>query len=314
MAIKMIIAALASLLVAVLVVMEPGFEVPPPGAILVTGAGSGIGRHTAERLSQLLPAHHIYGTVRKEEDVPKLPASVRGIVCDLSDDASVDAAMARFAATLDAAKTPLVGFFDSAGVPVPNVPVEAIDLDLLRRIYAVDVVGLVAVLKHAIPLIRESKGRLCFMGSVTGAVTPAFFGMDPARAIEAVADAARRELKSMGVGVSVIQAGFIASPIIAKTEELDAAIRASTTRRGGRTTSQLVVEAYPKLQAKAFEAQVPLESMAPMSVISDAVVDALRSPRPRIRYVVGAVPSPIPTRLLVTLLNLLPAHIVDLFE
>ena len=138
------------------------------------------------------------------------------------------------------------------------------------------------------------------MGSVTGAVAPAFFGMDPARTIETIADAARRELRPLGVGVSVVQAGFVSSPIIEKTAA------AATTRDRGD-----LLAVYPALEAHAFEAQVPRERMAPAAVVADAVLDALRSPRPKIRYVVGAIPVPMPTRLLVALLHHLPAHVID---
>ena len=286
---------------------EPAFEVPPPGAIIVTGAASGIGRHTAEALARALPHHDVYGVVRREKDVANLHSSIRGIVCDLTDDTSIDLAMEKFVKSLG--DKPLVGFFDSAGLVVPNVPVESIDLALLRRLYAVDVVGLVAILKHVIPLIRHSKGRLCFMGSVTGAATPSFFGMDTARPIEVIADAARRELRPLGVGVSVIQSGFVDSPIIDKTKEADAALHATKTRDG-----RLITDIYTKLLAKAFESQVARDAMAPMSVVSDAVKDALRSSRPQIRYVVGTVPTALPTRLLVALMNFLPSHILDLFD
>jgi len=145
------------------------------------------------------------------------------------------------------------------------------------------------------------------MGSVTGAVTPAFMGMDAARAIETVADAARRELAPHDVAVTVVQAGFVRSPIIGKTHAIDSEVLGSARGRA-------MLEAYPKLAAKDYEKQVAPEAMSPMSVVSDAVLDALTSPRPRIRYIVGKVPSPIPTWLLVPLLHVLPHHIIDLFE
>ena len=116
-----------------------------------------------------------------------------------------------------------------------------------------------------------------------------------------IADAARRELPN--VSVSVVQSGFVASPIIAKSEALDARAYAEDPR---------VLAAYPKLAQKAYSDQAPV--MAPASDVVDAVLHALTSPRPKLRYAVGTVPSPVPTRLLVALLNLLPHRVIDMFE
>merc|ERR1712064_152069 len=103
--------------------------------------------------------------------------------------------------------------------------------------------------------------------------------MDTARAIEVVADAARRELRPLGVGVAVVQAGFVASPIIAKTKKVEEALHATRTSDGHPIT-----EIYPKLSAKDFESRVPFEDFSAMSVVSDAVHHALTSARPQIRH------------------------------
>lgn len=273
------------------------FPVPPPGALLVTGAGSGIGRQVALALAEALPHHTVFGLVRRDDQASTLAATrVRAVVGDLTRPTSLDAVLRT---VVDAG--PLVGVFDSAGVVAQSLPVEFMDVEQMRRVYDVDVFGLVELLKRAIPHVRDAGGRLVFMGSVTGAVTPAFMGMDAARPIEAVADAVRRELPN--VSVSVIQSGFVQSPIIEKSEQLDAQAYRADPR---------VLALYPKLAQKVYSKQAP--TMAPMQVVADAVLDALTSPRPSLRYAVGSVPGAVPTGILVALLNLLPHRVIDLFD
>ena len=143
------------------------------------------------------------------------------------------------------------------------------------------------------------------MGSVTGAVTPAFMGMDAARAIETVADALRREVAPLGMAVSVVQSGFVRSPIIEKTDAKD---------RDAWNANQEMFTVYPKLRAKEYSEQMAPSGMAPMSVVADAVHHFFVSSTPKVRYVVGSVPSPVPTSALMVLLSMLPHHVVDLFE
>lgn len=308
--------AATALLIALVAVMstEPRFDIPPPGAIIVAGAGSGVGRHVVERLSWELPEHTIYGIVRRgtnATNIAGLGRNVQGLVADLTDRPSLHRAMRKVAE----AGRPLVGLFDSAGVAVPNVPVEHLDVETMRDVYAVDVFGLVNLLQAALPLMlrRPPQGvgatgsRICLMGSVTGVVTPAFMGADPARAIETIADALRREVKPTGIAVSVIQAGFVQSPIIQKTHEADRKLHEhledGTNLRG----------MYPGLARKDYEEQLPYERMGSIAAVADAVLHAFTEEQPRIRYVVGATPV-LPASILVPLLQLLPHHVVDWFE
>lgn len=295
------------------VVTPPKFVVPPPGAVVISGAGSGIGRHVLERLSKELPEHTIYGIVRRGDQVNELMdvgTNVKPLVADLTSRSSIDDAMSK----VKLAGRPLVGFFDAAGLPVPNIPVEYLNVDSMRQIYEVDVFGLVHLIQGALPLMKrapvgsdlaETGSRIILMGSISGAVTPSFMASDPARAIETVADALRREVKNSGIAVSVIQAAFVDSPIIDKTKFLDHDFLEGL---GAKARSF-----YPKIDKMDYESQVPREKMAPMTVVSDAVLDALRNPRPQIRYLCGTSPI-LPTKLLVPLLHFLPHHVLDLFE
>ena len=85
--------------------MVPSFAVPEPGAVLITGAGSGIGRETALSLSAAMPSHRFYGLVRKESQAVELEKAsegrVKGIIGDMTDESSLDAAVQTLRASLE---------------------------------------------------------------------------------------------------------------------------------------------------------------------------------------------------------------------
>ena len=133
----------------------------------MTGAGSGIGQAVALALAEALPRHIVFGLVRRDDQASAFVATrVRAVVGDLTQPTSLDAAVLTVVRA-----GPLVGVFDSAGVVVQNLPVEFMDVGQMRRVYDVDVFGLVELLKRTIPHVRDAGGRLVFMGSVTGVVT-----------------------------------------------------------------------------------------------------------------------------------------------
>lgn len=296
----------ASLVIAlaILFALPSEFPVPEaPGAILVTGAGgSGIGHHVAKRLSHEYPDYVIYGLVRREAHAQQLKEmGVRPLLGDLTNETAVQEALA----TVTADGSALVGLFYAAGIPVPNVPIEYLDLTSMKALYEVNVFGLVSLLQAALPLLKQQTGaRVVIMGSVTGLVTPSFMGADPSRAVDAVADAFRREVKHMNIAVSVIQAGFIESPVIEKTSLADQEWKE-------KVDVSALERDYPHLKDKDYQKQTP--RMAPMTVVSNAVLDALFRPRPRIKYLCGTTPF-VPVWLFVPLLNILPHSIIDLFD
>lgn len=128
-------------------------------AVVITGAGSGIGAACALSLDQLgwrvfAGVHHA-----KDGDVLKQRSSDRLIpfVIDVTDATSITAAVQMVTTTLGESK--LVGLINSAGVVVVG-PLECLPLSELHAQFAVNVVGLITVTQAFLPLLRQSQGRI----------------------------------------------------------------------------------------------------------------------------------------------------------
>jgi NAD(P)-dependent dehydrogenase (short-subunit alcohol dehydrogenase family) len=190
--------------------------------IVVTGTSSGIGEATALRLAG--SGMRVFAAVRDPEDGARVlakaagPGSIHPLVMDLRDEASIRAAFDEVGTTVGAEG--LSGLVNDAGEGFPG-PLELIELSWLREQLEVNVVGQVAVVQAALPLLRTARGRIVFVGSIGGKVALQFAGPYHASkyAIEAIGDCLRQELAPDGIAVSIIEPGPISTGIWGKAEE-----------------------------------------------------------------------------------------------
>ena len=92
-----------------------------------------------------------------------------------------------------------------------NGPVEGLSLDDLTQQLDVNVISQIAVTQAVLPRIRDTRGRVVFMSSVSGLFTTPGTGAYNASkyAIESLADALRMELRPWHIPVSLIEPGPI---------------------------------------------------------------------------------------------------------
>ncbi len=182
-------------------------------AALVTGASTGIGYATVVEL--LRAGAVVYAGVRKESDaahVGELGSSVRPLILDVTKGNEIAAAAERIRS--DAVE--LAAVVANAGIALGG-PLEFVPLDRFRHVLEINLVGALAVAQATLPLLRESRGRLLFVGSISGRITPPFVGPYAASkaALAAMTDALRFELDASrsGVSVSLFEFGSVKTPI-----------------------------------------------------------------------------------------------------
>jgi NAD(P)-dependent dehydrogenase (short-subunit alcohol dehydrogenase family) len=267
-------------------------------AVLVTGASSGIGQATAVALATR--GFRVFAGVRRDEDAARLSAEVPGIdtlIMDVTDGASIG----RAAETVSAATGgQLKGLVNNAGVAVSG-PLEFLPLDEVRRQLEVNVVGQIAVTQAMLPMVRAARGRVVNIGSIGGRMALPFLGPYAASkfAMEGVTDSLRRELAPLGVKVSLIEPGPIATAI---------------WERGQAAAQQLIDQMPPeaeelygdRIRAARAAAEERARIAIPPSEVAERVIHALSSARPRTRYLVGP-----DTRALATFSRLLPDRAMD---
>lgn len=256
-----------------------------PGVVIVTGASTGIGRAVSLRLAA--HGYDVYAGVRRSADSESLLAEaeaaktpLKTVLLDVTAVDQVQAAEERVRAELNGRV--FSGVVNNAGIAVAS-PLEFLPLEDLREQFEVNVIGQVAVAQAFLPLLRDHFGRLVFVGSVSGLVSTRLLGAYAASkfALEAVADAFRRELKPHGVRVSLVEPGRIATPIWDKSLKEGKARMRTMPPEAAHYYGELVDE----LQAGARNASTGGTSP---DVVARAVQRALTDRRSRTRYFVGA--------------------------
>ena len=189
-------------------------------AVLITGTSSGIGKACALHLDRL--GYQVFAGVRKTADGRALRkiASPRLIPVhlDVTDGSSITAAKALIAQ--ETGDSGLFSLVNNAGLGLAG-PLEFQPVSELRQQMEVNLFGVVAVTQSMIPLLRQGRGRIINIGSISGVSAMPFQGAYCATkfAIEAISDALRIELRPWGIHVSIVQPGDIATPAWQKALE-----------------------------------------------------------------------------------------------
>jgi NADP-dependent 3-hydroxy acid dehydrogenase YdfG len=131
---------------------------------IVTGASSGIGAATARRLAA--EGYHVYCAARREDRVSALASEIGGtpVRCDVTDPDQVDALAKTVGDRLDV-------LVNNAGGAFGSDPVAQADADDWRRMFEVNVIGLMQVTKAVLPaLVASGAGVIVNLGSTAGRI------------------------------------------------------------------------------------------------------------------------------------------------
>ncbi|GAB2712202.1 short-subunit dehydrogenase [Microbacterium marinum] len=191
-----------------------------PHTIVVTGAGSGIGRLLAERLAargdRLIVTAR--SAARAEELTAALPGS-RAVIADLAQPE-------RLAAALEAADLPehIDAIVHAAGIVdlghVADLPVTSWNEQL-----AVNLVAPAELTRLLLLRVRAARGQIVFVNSGAGLTAHPEWAAYAAskHGLKALADALRGEEAPHGVRVTTIYPGRTATPMQAKVHEQEGA-------------------------------------------------------------------------------------------
>jgi NAD(P)-dependent dehydrogenase (short-subunit alcohol dehydrogenase family) len=249
------------------------------GAVVVTGASSGIGEACARRLAGL--GFQVFAGVRKQADGERLQRDVPGVtplVIDVTDAGSIADAAASVEAQTGGR---LAGLVNNAGIAVP-APIEHQPIEDFRRQIEINLIGQVAVTQAFLPQLRAARGRIVNMSSIGGKVAVPLLGAYAASkfGLEGFSDTLRRELRPWGIRVAVIEPGTIATPIwdkgIASGDELEANLPEQAKRDYG-----------PLIATVRTASEQGAKTGLPPDAVAEDVAHALTARKPKTRYLVG---------------------------
>lgn len=242
--------------------------------IFITGASSGIGKATALYFHN--KGWNVVATLRDPAQAGDLAALPRVLVTrlDVMDGASITAAV-------DAANRRFGGIdllLNNAGYGAYG-PLEAFDMEGIRRQFDTNVIGLLEVTKAVLPCMRaQGHGVIVNISSIGGRMTfplgTLYHGTK--FAVEGLSEALHYELEPLGIRVKIVEPGMIATDFSGRSFDF--------RQTPDVTAYQPVVD---KLFAVLGSPEMAATASAP-SVVSEVIWTAATDGTPQLRYTAGA--------------------------
>jgi NAD(P)-dependent dehydrogenase (short-subunit alcohol dehydrogenase family) len=237
---------------------------------LVTGASSGIGEATAERLA--IAGYKVYGTSRR--GAPAGQRSFEMLSLDVTSDESVEAAV-RQVMRLDGRIDLLV---NNAGFSIAPAGAEESSIEQARSIFDTNFFGIVRMTRAVVPHMRhQGGGRIINIGSVLGFLPAPYMALYAAtkHAIEGYSESLDHELRTRGIRVSVIEPAYTKTQFDANLLEADSKLDEYREVRAALGK---------KLKEVLAGADEP-------GVVADVVLEAATAASPKLRYTAGGIAS-----------------------
>ena len=232
----------------------------------MTGASSGIGQATAERLAKA--GYKVYGTSRRGAQPGT--RSFKMLPLDVTSDASVEAAVGevmRLEGRIDL-------LVNNAGFGVAPAGAEESSIEQARSIFETNFFGLVRMTRAVVPhMRRQGSGRIINIGSVLGFLPMPYGALYAAtkHAIEGYSESLDHELRTRGIRVSVIEPAYTKTQFDANLLEPD--------------RSSMSIARFVRPWARGCK-EVMAAADEP-GVVADVVLKAASAAHPKLRYTAG---------------------------
>ena len=240
---------------------------------LVTGCSSGIGEATALALAQT--GYTVYAGARRVERMQHLTAhGIRPLALDVTDDASMQAAVAQILA----AEGRLDVLVNNAGYGSYGA-LEDVPIAEARAQFEVNVFGAARLTQLVLPQMRQQRaGTIVNNTSMGGKIyTPLGSWYHATKfALEAISDCLRMEVAPFGINVVVIEPGGIQSEWSNIAAEKVRAVSGS-----GPYASQ------GNAVAKALSSEANQRRSSPPELVARTIAGAVSARHPKTRYAVG---------------------------
>ena len=247
--------------------------------ILITGASSGIGKATAEKL--LEEGHIVYCAARRVEQMENLKKMGAHVLkMDVTNEQDLVDGVGRVMQEQGRIDV----LFNNAGYGLYGA-VEDIPLEDVRRQFEVNLFGLARLTQLVLPSMRERKqGKIINTSSMGGRIyTPLGAWYHATKhALEGWSDCLRFELSQFNIDVVVIEPGIIETGF-------GDVLSAPMLEYSGEGPYGQMAEKIAEGTRKSYESG----GGSPASVIADVVSKAVGAQKPKTRYVAGKLARPL---------------------
>ena len=235
---------------------------------LVTGASSGIGEATAERLAAA--GYKVYGTSRRGNRAGQ--RSFEMLPLDVTSEESVNAAVGE----LLRRENRIDLLVNNAGFGVAPAGAEESSIAQAQSIFDTNFFGIIRMTRAVVPQMRsQGSGRIINIGSVLGFLPMPYGALYSAtkHAVEGYSESLDHELRTRGVRVVVIEPAYTKTPFDANFLEPDAKL-----------------DVYREVRAAVNDrVKEVMETAVGPAVVAETVLKAARAAHPKIRYTAGSL-------------------------
>ena len=184
--------------------------------VVITGASKGIGAELARQLAA--KGSKLVLAARSEKELEEVAAACKKLgasVVTVKADVTTERDCQAIIAGAMVAYGRLDALVNNAGATMWARFEDIEDMEILKRIMDVNYMGAVYCTKHALPLLKQSKGLIVGISSLAGRTgVPTRTGYSAAKhAMTGFFDSLRIELEDSGVAVTMIYPGFVATGI-----------------------------------------------------------------------------------------------------
>ncbi|XP_074926236.1 dehydrogenase/reductase SDR family member 9 isoform X2 [Chelonoidis abingdonii] len=180
----------------------------------------------------------------------------------------------------------LWGLVNNAGIMGPSAPTDWLNIEHFRAPIEINLIGLINVTLHLLPLVKKARGRLVNISSTGGRLAVCGGGYFPSKfGVEAFNDSLRRDMKAFGVKVSCIEPGLFKTglsnrkKIIEEREVIWNQLPPAIRKQYG--------EGYVQKDAARKEKLVQVLQNTNLSLVVQCMEHALTSINPHSRYTAG---------------------------
>lgn len=235
--------------------------------VIITGASSGMGKATADYLSQ--KGHTVIGTCRTPDNYPT-PDTYSLLPLDLTKQESIS----KFIAYFQEQKIVPEILVNNAGVGITG-PAEEIEMDAIRMHFETNFFGPIALTQGLLPLMREaSEACIINITSIAGFSGLPFRSIYSASksALSIYTEALRMELKSASIRVATLAPGDYATDIATR--------RYHSTVIKGSPYEAIYTEALSTMDAHVDEGSDPI-------LIAKEIEKIIYTKKPKVHYISG---------------------------
>ncbi|XP_074551446.1 retinol dehydrogenase 1 [Halichoeres trimaculatus] len=254
--------------------------------VFITGCDSGFGNLLARQLDR--KGVNVIAACLTEKGAADLKAAassrLKTLLLDVTDSSSIKKAV-EFVSR-EVGERGLWGLVNNAGRSVPIGPTEWMQIEDFTKVLDVNLIGVIDVTLHFLPLVKKARGRVVNVASILGRLSLTGGGYCLSKwGVEAFSDSLRLDMRQFGVKVSIIEPGFFKTAVT-QVDPIEADLKRLWTH-----LPQEVKDSYGATYfddyLKAQDFSLGILCSPDLSKVTRCMQHALTAQFPRIRYSAG---------------------------